>query len=60
MQHERCYVYTPPNAEERPSKRQRTAMPSPHVHLPERLATYRDIWAQQEERIHVSFLIRYK
>jgi origin recognition complex subunit 3 len=53
MEHQRCYIYEPPKAEERAQKRQRTNKYNPHAQLPERLQTYRDIWSQQEERIKV-------
>ncbi|KAH7408219.1 origin recognition complex subunit [Phaeosphaeria sp. MPI-PUGE-AT-0046c] len=51
MEHERCYIYEPPATEERSPKRQRTEKYDPHAQLPERLHIYRDIWAEQEERI---------
>ncbi|KAF2634953.1 origin recognition complex subunit [Massarina eburnea CBS 473.64] len=54
MEHERCYIYTPPEAEERPSKRQRTSDFNPQSQLAERLSTYRKIWAQQEQRIQAT------
>jgi len=54
MEHQRCYIYEPSETEQRPSKRQRTNGSSPHVQLSERLATYRDIWAEQEQHIEVS------
>lgn len=54
MEHERCYVYTPPEAEDRPSKRQRTSKAGSEPQLESRLAVFRDIWAQQEERIQVT------
>ncbi|RAR15613.1 origin recognition complex subunit [Stemphylium lycopersici] len=51
MEHQRCYIYEPPQQEERAPKRQRTGKFDPQAQLPERLTTYRDLWAQQEERI---------
>ncbi|KAF2468215.1 uncharacterized protein BDR25DRAFT_58702 [Lindgomyces ingoldianus] len=52
MEHQRCYIYSPPEADERAAKRRRiTQLNSPLVHFPERLQGYRDIWSQQEERI---------
>ncbi|KAF1946311.1 origin recognition complex subunit [Clathrospora elynae] len=51
MEHQRCYIYEPPETEERAPKRQRTGKFNPQAQLSERLQTYRDIWAQQEERI---------
>ncbi|KAH8725323.1 origin recognition complex subunit 3 N-terminus-domain-containing protein [Phaeosphaeriaceae sp. PMI808] len=51
MEHQRCYIYKPPEAEERASKRQRMEKYDPYAHLPERLQTYRAIWSQQEARI---------
>ncbi|KAH5504000.1 hypothetical protein HBI29_137120 [Parastagonospora nodorum] len=51
MQHQRCYIYEPPQTEERASKRQRTSKYDPHAQLPVRLQAYRDVWSQQEERI---------
>jgi len=56
MEHQRCYIYEPPQTEERASKRQRTSKYDPHAQLPVRLQTYRDVWSQQEERITVSQL----
>ncbi|KAF2682716.1 hypothetical protein K458DRAFT_306676 [Lentithecium fluviatile CBS 122367] len=53
MEHERCYIYTPPESEGRSSKRQRTRKRDPQPQRAERLATYREIWAQQEDRIQV-------
>lgn len=53
MEHQRCYIYEPPQQEERAPKRQRTGKFDPQVQLPERLTTYRDLWARQEERIQV-------
>ncbi|KAF1949440.1 hypothetical protein CC80DRAFT_429178 [Byssothecium circinans] len=52
MEHERCYLYTPPEEDdERPSKRQRTGNIDPQPQRTERLLTYRAIWEQQEQRI---------
>ncbi|KAL1794760.1 hypothetical protein ACET3X_006576 [Alternaria dauci] len=51
MEHQKCYIYEPPESEERAPKRQRTGKFDPQAQLPERLATYRELWAQQEERI---------
>ncbi|CAN9336317.1 unnamed protein product [Alternaria sp. RS040] len=51
MEHQKCYIYEPPESEERSPKRQRTGKFDPQAQLPERLATYRELWAQQEERI---------
>ncbi|CAI6331526.1 unnamed protein product [Periconia digitata] len=53
MEHEKCYIYAPPesNSEERPSKRVRTSKLQSQPQLTERLSTYREVWAQQEERI---------
>jgi len=53
MEHQRCYIYKPPDSEERPLKRQRTGAHDPQPQLAERLATYREIWTQQEQRIQV-------
>ncbi|KAH7399577.1 origin recognition complex subunit [Pyrenochaeta sp. MPI-SDFR-AT-0127] len=52
MEHQRCFVYEPSGADERAPKRQRTSKHNPQPQLPERLQTYRELWAQQEERIH--------
>ncbi|KAJ4296284.1 Origin recognition complex subunit 3 [Kalmusia sp. IMI 367209] len=54
MEHERCYIYTPPEVEERPSKRQRTSDFNPQAHLDERLAIYRNIWSEQEQHIQTT------
>ncbi|KAF2026488.1 hypothetical protein EK21DRAFT_74048 [Setomelanomma holmii] len=51
MEHQRCYIYEPPQIEERAPKRQRTSKYNPHAQLPERLQTCRRLWSQQEERI---------
>ncbi|KAF1830328.1 origin recognition complex subunit [Decorospora gaudefroyi] len=51
MEHQRCYIYQPPETEERANKRQRTSKFDPQSRLPERLQIYRSVWAQQEERI---------
>ncbi|KAF2846840.1 hypothetical protein T440DRAFT_220379 [Plenodomus tracheiphilus IPT5] len=51
MEHQRCYVYEPLESDERPAKRQRNNAYDPHLHLPERLKIYRDLWGQQEQRI---------
>jgi origin recognition complex subunit 3 len=59
MEHQKCYIYEPPESEERSSKRQRTGKFDPQAQLPERLATYRELWAQQEERIQVSRISAY-
>lgn len=53
MEHQRCYVYQPPETEERPAKRQCMHAHDPHAQLPDRLAVYREVWAQQEQRIQV-------
>jgi origin recognition complex subunit 3 len=55
MEHQRCYIYEPPETEGRAPKRQRTSKYDPHAQLPERLQAYRHIWSQQEERITVGF-----
>jgi origin recognition complex subunit 3 len=56
MEHERCYVYVPPEADERPSKRQRIEKTYPYALCSERLDTFRKIWTEQEERIQVGRL----
>ena len=53
MEHQRCYIYQPSELEERAPKRQRTSSPNPQIHLSERLQTYRELWAQQEQQIQV-------
>lgn len=53
MEHQRCYIYQPPEIEERTSKRQRTGKSHFQPKLQERLQTYRELWAQQEQRIQV-------
>jgi origin recognition complex subunit 3 len=59
MEHQKSYIYEPPETEERAPKRQRTSKFDPQAQLPERLATYRELWAQQEERIQVSRIDKY-
>jgi origin recognition complex subunit 3 len=54
MEHQRCYIYQPSELEERAPKRQRTSSSNPQVHLSERLQTYRELWAQQEQQIQVA------
>ncbi|KAI4611241.1 hypothetical protein J4E83_008184 [Alternaria metachromatica] len=51
MEHQKSYIYEPPSTEERAPKRQRTGKFDPQAQLPERLARYRELWAQQDERI---------
>ncbi|CAO2657007.1 Nn.00g058100.m01.CDS01 [Neocucurbitaria sp. VM-36] len=51
MEHQRCYIYEPSKTEERAPKRQRTNGNNPQAQLPVRLQTYRELWAQQEERL---------
>lgn len=53
MEHQRCYIYEPPQTQDRAPKRQRTSKFNPQAQLPERLATYRRLWTEQEERIQV-------
>lgn len=55
MEHERCYLYSPPGSEERPSKRQRTSNSKPQADLSARLNIYREAWATQEKRIQVEY-----
>lgn len=54
MEHERCYIYSPVQTEERVAKRQRTSNHNPQAHLEDRLQIYRDLWAEQEDRLQVS------
>ncbi|RMZ66668.1 origin recognition complex subunit 3 [Pyrenophora seminiperda CCB06] len=51
MEHQRCYIYELPEAEERAPKRQRTGKLDPQAQLSERLIAYRELWEQQEEQI---------
>lgn len=51
MEHQRCYIYEPPHTQDRAPKRQRTGKFEPQAQLRDRLATYRTLWARQEERI---------
>ncbi|KAF1932314.1 uncharacterized protein M421DRAFT_289162 [Didymella exigua CBS 183.55] len=51
LEHQRCYIYRHNEDEERPSKRQRIEKAGFRTHLKERLQTYRDLWAKQEQRI---------
>lgn len=53
MEHQRCYIYQPTVIEERSSKRQRTGKSQFQPQLEERLQIYRELWAQQEQRIQV-------
>ena len=57
MEHQKSYIYEPPSTEERAPKRQRTGKFDPQAQLPERLARYRELWAQQDERIQVSRIV---
>ncbi|KAF2442142.1 hypothetical protein P171DRAFT_433699 [Karstenula rhodostoma CBS 690.94] len=54
MEHSRCYIYTPPEQESRPSKRQRTSKSKPHTDLSERLKIYSKTWAEQEKNIQIT------
>ena len=53
MEHQRCYIYQPPEIEERAPKRQRIDNSQFQPQLKERLQIYRDLWAEQEQRIQV-------
>lgn len=53
LEHQRCYVYQPAEAEERATKRQRVERSQFQPQLKERLQIYRDLWAEQEQRIQV-------
>lgn len=53
LEHQRCYIYQPSEAEERATKRQRVDNAHFQPQLRERLQIYRDLWAEQEERIQV-------
>jgi origin recognition complex subunit 3 len=54
MEHQRCYIYSPPEAEERPSKRQRVSKAGVQAQTPERLQLFRELWSEQEQRIQVN------
>ncbi|KAJ8112263.1 hypothetical protein OPT61_g5322 [Boeremia exigua] len=51
LEHQRCYVYQPPEGEERAPKRQRIENSRFQPQHKERLQIYRDLWAEQEQRI---------
>lgn len=53
LEHQRCYIYQPREGEERAPKRQRIERPGFQSQLKERLQVYRDLWAEQEQRIQV-------
>lgn len=52
-EHQRCYTYQPTEVEERPTKRQRIEKAGFQAQLKERLQIYRELWAEQEQRIQV-------
>ncbi|KAF2707572.1 hypothetical protein K504DRAFT_511410 [Pleomassaria siparia CBS 279.74] len=54
MEHQRCYIYAPPELAERSPKRQRTSEGNPQKLLRERMQTYREIWSHQEEKIQAT------
>ncbi|KAF2662929.1 hypothetical protein K491DRAFT_584527 [Lophiostoma macrostomum CBS 122681] len=54
MEHQRCYIYEPQDTDERPAKRQRTSKTDSKGPQSERLATFRQLWHQQEKRIQAS------
>jgi hypothetical protein len=60
MEHQRCYIYTPTDTEERAPKRQRLSKGDPKARLTERLAIFRSIWSLQEEKIQVRHTISWR
>ncbi|KAJ4990253.1 origin recognition complex subunit [Stagonosporopsis vannaccii] len=54
LEHERCYIYQPPEDEERAPKRQRIERPGFQSQIKERLHIYRNLWAEQEQRIQTT------
>jgi origin recognition complex subunit 3 len=56
MEHQRCYIYAPSEAEVPAAKRRRIDSADPNADLPKRLQTFRDIWARQDERIQVRLI----
>lgn len=54
MEHERCYIYTPPSSDEPAPKRQRISKEIQTTPLQERLDLYRELWSRQEQCIQVS------
>ena len=54
LEHQRCYIYQPSDSGERASKRQRTEQSTFQPLLRERLQIYRELWAEQEQRIQVT------
>jgi len=59
MEHQKCYIYTPVESEERAAKRQCVSKSDHQKHLPERLQAYRNIWSEQEEQIQVGINTRF-
>ena len=53
FEHQRSYIYQPTESEERTPKRQCTDQSRFQPQLTERLRIYRDLWAEQEQRIQV-------
>ena len=53
LEHQRSYIYQPTESEERTPKRQCTEQSRFQPQLKERLRIYRDLWAEQEQRIQV-------
>ena len=58
LEHQRCYIYAPPENDERPAKRQRISKPDVKGSQAKRLETYREVWGQQEQRIQVSLNVK--
>ncbi|KAH6638314.1 origin recognition complex subunit [Boeremia exigua] len=54
LEHQRCYIYQPPEDEERAPKRQRIEQSRSQPQLAERLQIYRDLWAAQDQRIQAT------
>ncbi|KAF1996241.1 hypothetical protein P154DRAFT_443665 [Amniculicola lignicola CBS 123094] len=54
MEHQRCYIYDPDQADGRSAKRQRTAKLASQAQLPARLQTYHELWSLQNQRIQAT------
>ncbi|KAF2187801.1 hypothetical protein K469DRAFT_569244 [Zopfia rhizophila CBS 207.26] len=54
MEYERCYIYTPPETDERAPKRRRINKANSQAQLQERIQIYRETWFHQQERIQAT------
>ena len=59
MEHQRCYIYSPPDEDARAPKRRRVAHTEPRERQRSmRLHVYRHVWARQEAKIQASCELR--